>query len=107
MGRTGLAVRPVLRHYTLTYLRFVWTLAAGVLVTTYSLWAFSVHDLSDREQSTWNVVSIIPFVTAVLRYAVNVDSGEAGEPEQIALHDRVLLLLGVLWAAALGASVYG
>ncbi|HEX8972068.1 decaprenyl-phosphate phosphoribosyltransferase [Oryzihumus sp.] len=107
VGRTGLAVRPVLRHYTLTYLRFVWTLAAGVLVTTYSLWAFSVHDLSDREQSTWNVVSIIPFVTAVLRYAVNVDSGEAGEPEQIALHDRVLLLLGVLWAAALGASVYG
>ena len=106
VGRTGVEVRPVLRRYTVTYLRFVWTLAAGVMVTTYSLWAFSVPDLSDRDPGSWNVVSIIPFVTAILRYAVNVDSGQAGEPEQIVLHDRALLLLGVAWAVTLGASVY-
>ena len=100
---TGVAIRPVLDSYTDTYLRFVWTLSAGVLVTTYSLWAFALRQVSSNE---WSVVSIVPFVMALLRYAVDVDSGAAGEPEEIVLHDRLLLILGGIWAACLMASVY-
>jgi decaprenyl-phosphate phosphoribosyltransferase len=100
---TGVAIRPVLARYTPTYLRFVWTLSAGVLVTTYALWAFTMHQASSNQ---WNVVSIVPFVMALLRYAVDVDSGAAGEPEEIVLHDRLLLALGGIWAACLMASVY-
>ena len=100
---TGVAIRPVLDSYTDTYLRFVWTLSAGVLVTTYSLWAFALRQLSANE---WSVISIVPFVMALLRYAVDVDSGAAGEPEEIVLHDRLLLLLGGIWAACLMGSVY-
>jgi decaprenyl-phosphate phosphoribosyltransferase len=37
---------------------------------------------------------------------VDVDSGAAGEPEEIVLHDRLLLILGGIWAACLMASVY-
>ena len=33
------------------------------------------------------VISIIPFVIAVLKYSVNVDSGAVGEPEDVVLHD--------------------
>jgi decaprenyl-phosphate phosphoribosyltransferase len=97
------AIRPVLESYTATYLRFVWTLSAGVLVTTYSLWAFALRQTSSSE---WSVVSIIPFVMALLRYAVDVDSGSAGEPEEIVLHDHLLLLLGAIWATCLLGSVY-
>jgi decaprenyl-phosphate phosphoribosyltransferase len=100
---TALAIRPVLSSYTATYLRFVWTLSAGVLVTTYSLWAFTLRQTSSNE---WSVVSIVPFVMALLRYAVDVDSGSAGEPEEIVLHDRLLLILGGIWATCLVASVY-
>ena len=100
---TGVAIRPVLDSYTDTYLRFVWTLSAGVLVTTYSLWAFALRQLSANE---WSVISIVPFVMALLRYAVDVDSGAAGEPEEIVLHDRLLLVLGGIWAACLMGSVY-
>ncbi|HZX99788.1 MAG TPA: decaprenyl-phosphate phosphoribosyltransferase [Dermatophilaceae bacterium] len=100
---TGVAIRPVLDSYTDTYLRFVWTLSAGVLVTTYSLWAFALRQLSANE---WSVISIVPFVMALLRYAVDVDSGGAGEPEEIVLHDRLLLVLGGIWAACLMGSVY-
>ena len=100
---TKVAIRPVLEHYTDTYLRFVWTLSAGVLVTTYSLWAFALRQISSNE---WSVVSIVPFVMALLRYAVDVDSGAAGEPEEIVLHDRLLLMLGGIWTACLIASVY-
>ena len=101
--KTGVAIRPVLDSYTDTYLRFVWTLSAGVLVTTYSLWAFSLRQTSTNE---WSVVSIVPFVMALLRYAVDVDTGAAGEPEEIVLHDRLLLILGAIWAGCLMGSVY-
>ncbi len=96
-------VRPVLRRYTLSYLRFVWTLSAGVLVTTYALWAFTI---SQATSNVWSVVSLVPFVVAVLRYAVDVDSGAAGEPEEVVLHDRPLLVLGVIWATCLIISVH-
>lgn len=100
---TGAAIRPVLRRYTPSYLRFVWTLSAGVLVTSYALWAFTIRPATSNE---WRVVSIVPFVVALLRYAVEVDGGAAGEPEEVLLHDRLLLLLGGLWVACLMGSVY-
>jgi decaprenyl-phosphate phosphoribosyltransferase len=99
----GAVVRPVLKRYTPTYLRFVWTMSAGVLVTTYALWAFTISQATSNQ---WSVVSIVPFVVALLRYAVDVDSGAAGEPEEVVLHDRMLLLLGGTWAACLIGSVY-
>jgi decaprenyl-phosphate phosphoribosyltransferase len=100
---TGVDIRPVLKRYTPSYLRFVWTMSAGVLVTTYALWAFAMHQANPNE---WSVVSIVPFVVALLRYAVDVDSGAAGEPEEIVLHDHMLMALGGVWAACLMASVY-
>jgi decaprenyl-phosphate phosphoribosyltransferase len=100
---TGRQTRRVLDRYTPTYLRFAWTLSAGVLVTAYSLWAFEVREATG---SVWSVVSLVPFVIAVLRYAVDVDSGNAGEPEEIVFRDRPLLLMGLLWAVSLGVSVY-
>jgi decaprenyl-phosphate phosphoribosyltransferase len=100
---TKATIRPVLKRYTPSYLRFVWTLSAGVMVTTYALWAFTMRQATLSE---WSVGSIVPFVVALLRYAVDVDSGAAGEPEEIVLHDRLLLMLGGIWAACLISSVY-
>ena len=100
---TGRQVRRVVQRYTATYLRFVWTLSATVVVTAYSLWAFTA--LSEGS-ANWAVVSIVPFVLAIMRYAVDVDRGEAEEPEEIALHDRVLLALALAWVAVLLLAVY-
>lgn len=101
--RTGAKIRKSLESYTASYLRFVWTLSATVLIITYSLWAFEISDTND---SVWPVISLVPFVIAVLRYAVDVDGGNGGEPEEIALGDRVLQVLGVLLIATLVAAVY-
>jgi len=100
---TGVPIRPVLKRYTPSYLRFVWTMSAGVLVTTYALWAFTMTGATSNQ---WSVISIVPFVVALLRYSVDVDNGAASEPEEIVLHDRMLMVLGVLWAACLMGSVY-
>ena len=63
--------------------------------SAYCLWAF--------EKSTgtagvpWYELSIVPFVLAILRYALLVERGEGGAPEEIVLHDRPLQIMGVLW----------
>ncbi|MFF0816247.1 decaprenyl-phosphate phosphoribosyltransferase [Rhodococcus sp. NPDC003318] len=100
---TGAKIRKSLEYYTSTYLRFVWTLAATAVVICYGLWAF------ERDQETgsnWFAISMIPFTIAILRYAVDIDGGEAGEPEEIAFRDRVLQVLAVAWIGVVGVAVY-
>jgi decaprenyl-phosphate phosphoribosyltransferase len=99
--RTGAAIRKSLESYTSTYLRFVWTMSATAVVLCYGMWAFE----RDRYSGSWFAVSMVPFTIAILRYAVDVDGGLAGEPEDIALRDRVLQLLFLAWIATVGAAV--
>lgn len=97
------AIRPVLGRYSSSCLRFVWTLSAAVLVATYALWAAVGGQAA---LTGWAVVSILPFTMAVLWYAVKVDAGGAGEPEEVFLHDRAMHLLLVAWLACFLGSVY-
>ena len=99
--RTGAAIRKSLESYTSTYLRFVWTMSATAVVLCYGLWAFE----RDHHSGSWFAISMVPFTIGVLRYAVDVDGGMAGEPEDIALRDRVLQLLALAWIATIGAAV--
>jgi decaprenyl-phosphate phosphoribosyltransferase len=99
--RTGAKIRKSLESYTSTYLRFVWTLSATAMVVCYSLWAFE----RDGTNASWYAITIVPITIAMLRYAVDVDGGLAGEPEEIALKDRVLQLLFVAWIGTIGAAV--
>jgi decaprenyl-phosphate phosphoribosyltransferase len=99
--RTGAAIRKSLESYTSTYLRFVWTMSATAVVMCYGLWAFE----RDHHSGSWFAISMVPFTIAILRYAVDVDGGLAGEPEDIALRDRVLQLLALAWIATIGAAV--
>ncbi|GAS99399.1 phosphoribose diphosphate:decaprenyl-phosphate phosphoribosyltransferase [Mycolicibacterium canariasense] len=100
--RTGAKIRKSLESYTSSYLRFVWTLSATAVVLCYGLFAFE----RDGGSASWWAVSIIPFTIAILRYAVDIDGGDAGEPEDIALHDRVLQLLALALIGTVGAAVY-
>ncbi|RZQ62044.1 decaprenyl-phosphate phosphoribosyltransferase [Amycolatopsis suaedae] len=102
--RTGAKIRSSLKKYSASYLRFVWATSAAVLIMTYCLWAFELQQRADG--SVWPVISVIPFVVAVLRYAVDVDAGTAGEPEEIVLKDRILQVLGVAWIASLAIGYY-
>lgn len=99
--RTGAKIRKSLESYTSTYLRFVWTLSATAVVLCYGLWAFE----RDGDTGSWFVISMVPFTIAILRYAIDVDGGLAGEPEEIALRDRVLQFLALAWIGTVIAAV--
>lgn len=99
------ATRKVLTGYTPGYLRFVWATAASVTITAYCLWAFEVAVV----QSTlpWAKLSIIPFVLAIMRYAVDIDRDTAEAPDRVVLSDRTLLGMGVLWVVTFGLGALG
>jgi decaprenyl-phosphate phosphoribosyltransferase len=100
---TGAAIRRSLSKYSESYLRFVWATCAAVMLMTYGLWAF---EIGQRVGTPWSALSMVPFVIAVLRYAVDVDSGKAGAPDELLRGDRVLQALGLLWVGALALSIY-
>lgn len=107
--RTGAKIRKSLEYYTTTYLRFIWTLSATAVVLCYGLWAFdsaSFQGAQPHSENIWFAISMVPFTMAILRYAVDVDGGEAGEPEEIALGDRVLQFLAVAWVVLVAVAVY-
>ncbi len=100
--RTGAKIRKSLESYTSTYLRFVWTMSATAVVVCYGLWAFE----RDGHTGSWFKISMVPFTIAILRYAVDVDGGLAGEPEDIALRDRVLQVLFLALIGTVGVAVF-
>ena len=97
--------RKVLGGYTPAYLTFVWGMAAAVTITAYCLWAFEVA----TQQSTlpWAGMSIVPFVLAIMRYAVDIDRDAAEAPDEVVLADKALMFLGGLWVVTFGLAALG
>ena len=104
MGEAAATTRKSLAEYSESYLRFVWQMAAGLTILTYALWAFGlgqgVHGIN------WHEISIVPFSFLFLRYAMFVDSGKAGEPEDVVFGDPVILSISVIWLGCFAAGVF-
>jgi decaprenyl-phosphate phosphoribosyltransferase len=69
------------------------------------LWAFEKSSAVGSE--TWFELSIVPFVLGILRYALLLEQGQGGAPEEIVLSDRVLIGLGAVWAVLFAVAVHG
>jgi len=93
------ATRPSLAAYTVAYLRFVWTLAATVTVTSAALWGLEVA--TDAARPAFAQASVAPFTLAILRYAWWVDRAEAEAPEDVLRRDPSLVVLGIVWSILL------
>jgi decaprenyl-phosphate phosphoribosyltransferase len=100
-------VRSTLREYTDSYLRYVRSVASGVVLVGYCLWAFeSANQAGAGNATIWFELSIVPFAIAILRYSMLLDRGEGAEPERLVLSDRGMLVAGSLWAIIYGYGVY-
>ncbi|AKC74730.1 4-hydroxybenzoate polyprenyltransferase-related prenyltransferase [Corynebacterium pseudotuberculosis] len=104
--KSGAKIRKSLEGYTPTYLRFVWTLSATAVVIAYSLWGFEMAASSSGTASVWYQISMVPFTVAILRYAADVDRGDGGAPDELALSDRALQVLAIAWVVCIGIAVY-
>jgi decaprenyl-phosphate phosphoribosyltransferase len=98
------AHRATLEEYSLGFLSYVRAVSSGVTIAAYCLWAFEKAKLAG--DPVLFQLSIIPFVMAILRYALLLDAGRGGAPEEIVIGDRALQVLGLVWVALFAAGVY-
>jgi decaprenyl-phosphate phosphoribosyltransferase len=102
------ATRRSLAEYSDTYLRFVWSSSAAVILLSYCLWATEVGSgWRSAHGIPWAALSLAPFAVALLRYALQIDRGAAGAPEEVILSDRTLQLLGLGWVAVFSLGLLG
>jgi len=101
----GTGGRAALATYTPEFLRFVWSLAATVTLVAYLLWATAVFVI--RDEGSWAIWSVVPFLLAVLRYAFEIDRGAAEAPEAVLLGNRSLQLLALAWLVMVAVGAEG
>ena len=83
-------------------------LSAAVTVSAYCLWAFERAATVHRGQHPiWFELSIVPFVVAILHLELRFETGHGAAPEDLALGDRTLQILGLLWVVLFAVGVYG
>jgi len=103
VGGTGSDAPTTSPGYTVPYLRFVGGVAASVAIGAYSLWAFDGALLDINPVAAQ--LSIVPFVLGLLRYALVVDLGQGGAPEDVVLGDRPLQLIALSWLVVFAVGV--
>jgi decaprenyl-phosphate phosphoribosyltransferase len=103
LGDASAGHRSTLAQYPSAYLNYVRAVTSGVAITAYCLRAF--ENAAAVGDVFWFRLSIVPFVAGVLRYALVVEQGAGGAPEEIVLGDRVLQLFGLMWVAAFAVGV--
>jgi len=94
-------LRPVLQQYSNSFLTFVLTVAAGVSLTSYSLWAFSLVEVHPYAQ-----LSLIFICIQLFRYVWLSESGKGEVPEDLIFKDPVSVISMLITATLLILSVY-
>src|SRR5262249_35564123 len=97
--------RPALELYSTAFLSYVRAVASSVAILAYCLWAFEKS--AEVGSQVWFELSIVPFVIGILRYALLLEQGRGGAPEELVLSDRVLLAIGACWAIIFAVAVHG
>lgn len=102
LGEAAIEHRPALAEYPPGFLQYMGAVSTAVAIIAYCLWAV----IGVEAPSIWYSISIVPFVLAMLRYALLAERGEAGAPEDVFLEDRTMLVLGALWALSFAVGTY-
>lgn len=105
LGDDAHHVRSTLGDYSEGYLRFVLAVTCGGALVSYCVWAFETKELAGSELPYYEL-SVVPMMTAFLRYALVLDQGHGAAPEEVFGRDRVLQLLGLAWVIVFAVAVY-
>lgn len=105
MGEGKTSSRAVLAHYTPNYLRMLVGISLAVATAAYCQWAFTHTD--GNSSLLWFQLSAVPWTLSLLRYALLLDQGHGGAPEDLLMSDRTMQILGLIWLITFGLAIYG
>lgn len=96
--------RIVLKYYTKEFLDKMMYISLGLAITFYSLWCITPNEITNESRK---LLWTIPIVLIILiRYCMNVEEENDGDPAEILLGDRPLLLLVSFYGVLLMGLIY-
>jgi len=104
LGEGAVAHRASLAAYTTAFTAQLLSLALTATVLSYASWAFETD--AGEPGIPWVALSVVPFVIAMLRATQLVLSGKGADPEELFLHDRMILLAGSSTVMLLAIALY-
>lgn len=112
LGDDPTLIRKTLAAYSESYLKFLQAVSAGIVLIAYVEWALDrARVLADAHHVLAAVLtetSILPFVVAILRYALLVEGGQGSAPEDVLGRDRQMQIMGLVWVLLAGVGfAYG
>ncbi len=91
--------REVLKYYNESFLDKNMYVAVAVVIVFYALWTIE----SSNEVLAWTVPV---FIIILMRYSFDVEGDSDGDPIEVLLHDRVLIILSVIYAISIFVILY-
>lgn len=104
LKRESSGARKVLKYYTVTFLDKNMYMCLTLAIAFYSLWCMDGDTVSRYGVSTVFTVPIVLLIT--MKYSMNVESDSDGDPVEVLLHDKVLLLLCATYFSVMFAVLY-
>lgn len=92
--------RAVLAHYSYEFLDKQMYLFLTLAVAFYSLWSV------DARTAPHTVLTVPLVLLLLMRYSLVVEGKSSADPIEVILHDRMLIVLAVLYAALMFALIY-
>ena len=91
--------REVLKYYTLPFLDKNMYVCVALAIVFYALWTIEMPD----SRLIWTVPLVI---IILLCYSFDIEGNSDGDPVEVILHDKVLLVLAVAYAACIFVLLY-
>ena len=97
--------RAVLQYYSERFLGYNMYLCVALAVMFYAMW--TVDPLTVERAGGEGLVWTVPLVLLIcMKYSLDVEGESDGDPVEVLLHDRLLLLLGVLLGIFICGMIY-
>ena len=98
--------RKVLKYYNVSYLEKFMNIFLSLTLVFYSLWCTS----NTTVNTNLLIYSIFFIIFIVMKYSLNIENSNneyMGDPVEVVLHDKILLVSIVLYAIYMGGILYG
>lgn len=100
--KRGVTYRKVLQHYTKEFLDKVMYMFLAITIVFYSLWCENAVDIYGIK-----ILFSIPIVIlVVLKYTLIIEKDSDGDPVEVILADKGIVILGVLYSALMLYILY-
>lgn len=104
-GESAHEVRGVLRYYNSAFLDKNMYMCLGLAIAFYALWsgADATVEKLGTDMQMWTVPIVI---LLAMKYSLNIEMGESGDPMEVILNDKCLMIMGLFYILVLFGILY-